>query len=238
MEQQKTLFLESCLRWLAVKAQEFKIPLLSSFLFGLLAYTFNFTNKLINHDEVQCLFSKGAALSSGRWGLNILERVFPNVSMPFLYGIFSLTFIAISVCIIVHIFKIKNHLLQVLLAGSIVVFPSLIGTFAYMFTSCSFALSFLMAVLAVWLIQKTAKFTAVPALCCMVFSLGIYQSYISIAAGLLVLILIQQLLLDEDVKIVLRRGFFLGLSGCFLSCLLCSHSPAPAYFKCQFQRIC
>ena len=50
------------------------------------------------------------------------------------------------------------------------------------------------AVLAVWFIQKKHWLWGLPAGVCMILSLSIYQSYIAVAASLLVLVLIQQLL--------------------------------------------
>lgn len=202
------LLLERAALWLLCKARENAVPLLSSAIFGALAYMFAFTNKLVNHDEVQSLFMKGATVDSGRWGLGALDSIFPNYSMPWIYGVITIVLMAVSVCIILHIFHIRSKLLQALLAGSILVFPSLIGTFGYMFTSSSYAVSFLLAVLAVWLICKPNKFWAIPALACMVLSLSIYQSYIAIAASLLVLVLIQQLLREDKPLPVLLRGIY------------------------------
>lgn len=205
--EQKPLLLETVLGWTEQKAKAYRVPLLASFFFGLLAYMFTFTNKLVNHDEVYSLFEMGGTVGSGRWGLEILERLFPSYSMPWLYGVLTIGFLAVAVCIICHIFEIRSRLLQVLLAGSILVFPSLISTFAYMFTSSAFGLSFLLAVLAVLLIREPSWLSGLLALGCMVFSLSIYQSYVSLAAGLLLLILIQRLLQKDDVKAVLQRGF-------------------------------
>ena len=198
--------IERMIGLLAAKAREYRIPLFASMLTGLLTYGFAFSNKLVNHDEVFCLFSKGATVDSGRWGLGLLDNIFPNYSMPWIYGIITITLIAISICLMVHIFSIQNKLLQVLLAGNVIAFPSLIGTFGYMFTSSSYGVSFLLAVLAVWLLQTECRSNALWALMAMIASLSIYQSYIAIAASLLVLILIQQLLHGEKVFSVLRRG--------------------------------
>lgn len=202
----RPLILEWGAAWLCRCAKESRLPLLSSLVFGLLAYFFAFTNKLVNHDEVESLFMKGGTVTSGRWGLGALDSIFPNISMPWIYGILTIVFIAAAVCLLVRIFRVENKALQVLLAGCVMVFPSLIGTFGYMFTSCSFALSFLMAVIAVYILQRNMKWGFVPALGCMVFSLSIYQSYIAVAAGLLVLVLIWRLLHGEDVLRVIRCG--------------------------------
>ena len=215
-KQNRPLLLERGADWLASKGKESRLPFLSSLLLGLLAYAFASTNKLVNHDEVQSLFLKGGTVDSGRWGLGALDSIFPNISMPWIYGILSIMFIAAAICIMVRIFRVENKVLQVLLSGCVMVFPSLIGTFGYMFTSSSFALSFLMAVIAVRILQWQPKWGFLPALGCMVFSLSIYQSYIAVAAGLLVLVLIWRLLHGEAVMPVIRSGIlyvvFLGLS--------------------------
>ena len=202
------LLLERTARCLGRKAKENAVPLISSAVFGALAYLFAFTNKLVNHDEVQSLFMKGATVDSGRWGLGVLDTIFPNYSMPWIYGVITLALMAVSVCLILNLFQIKNKVLQALLAGSIVVFPSLIGTFGYMFTSSSYGLSFLLAVLGVWLICKPHWLWALPAGVCMVLSLSIYQSYIAVAASLLVLVLIQKLLQGDKFLPVLLRGIW------------------------------
>lgn len=204
--QNPPLLLQRLSQWAAAHFHTCRLPFCAALLFGLLAYGFAFTNKLVNHDEVFSLFIKGATVDSGRWGLGALDSIFPNISMPWIYGIFTILFIAIAVCLMVRIFRIGSKLLQVLLAGCVMVFPSLTGTFGYMFTSCSFALSFLLAVVAVYFLTRNEKWSFVPALGCMVFSLSIYQSYIALAAGLLVLALIRRLLHGEKNAAAIRSG--------------------------------
>lgn len=202
------LLLEKAARWLVGRMRADKVPLLSSAIFGALAYLFAFSNKLVNHDEVFCLFSKGETVTSGRWGLGALDSIFPNYSMPWIYGVITIALIAAAICLIIHILAIQSKLLQVLLAGSIVVFPSLIGTFGYMFTSSSYGISFLLAVLAAWLAGKTSRWYAFPSIAVLVLSLSIYQPYVSLCAGLLLLILIRQLMLGEKLSSVICRGVY------------------------------
>lgn len=208
------LLLETFSRRCGSVLKQNRLPLASSVLIGLLCYAYVFTNKLVNHDEVQSLFIKGATVTSGRWGLGALDSIFPNYSMPWIYGIFTICLIAAAGCLIIRILSIRNPVLQVLLGGTIMAFPSLIGTFGYMFTASSFALSFLMAVLAVWCLQRKGIWSWLFSLGCMVFSLSIYQSYISVAAGLLVVELLQRTLRREEFSALLRRGIgyvlFLG----------------------------
>lgn len=191
---------------LSEKAKENRTVLTASFLFGFLAHGFAFTNKLVNHDEVASLFIKGATVESGRFGLGLLDLIFPNCSMPWIYGILSIAMLAVAVCFLVNLFEIRSSLLQVLFAGVVLSFPALTGTFGYMFTSSSYALSFLLACMAIWLIQKGGLWKKLLALCLMVASLSIYQAYISLAAGVLVLCLLQELLLGEKNAAVVKQG--------------------------------
>lgn len=202
------LLLEKAAGQARILFSRFRIPFLASIFFGLLAYGFAITNKLINHDEAQSLFSKGGTVTSGRWGLGILDTIFPNYSMPWIYGLLTIFFVAVGVCVLVSLFSIRNRLLQGLLAGCVMVFPSLIGLYGYMFTSCSFALSFLLAILSAALVRQHRIPSVLLAACCLVFSLSIYQSYVSMAAGLLVLVLIRQLLTGIDPLTILKQGVF------------------------------
>lgn len=213
------LLLETALAQTAAFFRRYLTAFFSAAVFGLLAYGFAMTNKLINHDEAHSLFIKGTTVPSGRWGLGFLDTLFPNYSMPWIYGLLTVVFIAAGACILARVFRIENRLLQGLLGGTLVVFPSLIGLFGYMFTSCSFALSFLLAIVSVALVQSGQKWCLLPAAGCLVFSLSIYQSYISLAAGLLVVLLIREVLLGTDAGAVLKKGIFyvLFLVGCLLA---------------------
>lgn len=211
------LILERLCQKLLTKALAYKVPLLSSIFSGLLAYCFAFANKLVNHDEVGMLFSKGVTVSSGRWGLAVMKYIFPNISMPWVYGILSLLLFSVAICIIISLFSIRNKLLQALLAGTIMVFPSLIGLFGYMFTSSSYAVAFLLAVLAIYLIRRKNWRCAFGAICCLTLSISIYQAYICVTASLMVVLMIQMLLsAEEKVGTVIKRGLcymaFLGIS--------------------------
>lgn len=211
MEQKQQLLLEQGAgrfwNWL----RPYRWAFFGSLICGLLAHMFAFTNKLVNHDEVQCLFSKGATVDSGRWGLGALDSILPNFSMPWIYGIMTIVLIALAVCLMADIFSIRSKLLQVLLGGCVLSFPSLTGTFGYMFTSSAYGIAFLLAVLAVWLLCRKNWLGTVLGLGAMVLSLSIYQAYIAVAASLLVLVLIQRLLEEDKTALVFRQGvWFVG----------------------------
>ncbi|MBQ9662919.1 MAG: glucosyltransferase domain-containing protein [Oscillospiraceae bacterium] len=188
---------------------ESRLPFFSSLVFGLLAHAFIITNKLPNHDDVAYLFSKGETVRSGRWGLELLRFVIPDYSMPWLHGIVSLLLISFSICIIVHLFRLRSRLGVVLLSALIICFPSQIGTFCYMYTSSCYAVAFLLSVLAVREAAQDGWKHWVCSVLLIVLMASIYQAYISITSSLLVLLLIQKLLqADHDTPVlpVLKRG--------------------------------
>ena len=204
--------------WLAGNA----VPFLSTFGFGLLAYAFAFLNKLPNLDDVLYLFGKGAMADSGRWGIALLRFLIPDFSMPWLHGIFSLLLLAVSVCLIVRLFKIQRPLYQALLAGLIVCFPSQIGTFCYMFTASCYAVAFLLSVLCVCALQKRLWKGFVLSVLCLVLVLSIYQAYLALISGLMLLLLISELLSAGSENIarkVLKEGL-LDLAVLAAGCLL------------------
>lgn len=204
--------------------KKYRVSLISSIVIGLLSHMFVFTNKLINDDELLYLFGKGATIGSGRWGLLLISPAFPDVSMPWLWGILSIFLIALSTCLLIRIFSIETKVLQVILSGLTISFPALTSTFSYMFTSIYYAVSFFFSVLAVYLICVPEHHKPVwnmMALILSVVSTGIYQSYISVSASLLVLFLIHELLRPQsDEKKIFKQGLyfvsFLILSlGCY-----------------------
>lgn len=189
--------------WLKAHA----LPFASSMIFGLMAHMYAFSNKLLNADETSALFSKGASVTSGRWGLDVTSLIFPDVSMPWIYGVISLVLIACAVCLTVDIFRIKSPLLQALLGGVMLSFPAVLGNFSFMFTSASYSLAIFLAVLSVRLFTRGGRLDCAFGVAALAFSLGIYQAYISLAAGYLVLCLISDLLDGQDeAGAVLKRG--------------------------------
>lgn len=181
-----------------------RAPFLTAVLVGLAAHGYAFTNKLVNHDEIESLFGKGATVTSGRWGLELVKLLFPDWSMPWIYGLVSLVMIAAAVCLMLRTVELKSRALRLLTAALVVSFPSLTGNFCFMFTSAPYAWAFLLSVLGAWLIRGGKRLAAVPAL---VLALGIYQAYIAVAAGLLVLVMIADALDGEkSVDRILRFG--------------------------------
>ena len=200
-------------RWLGKLGgvyRENRLPLLSALIAGLLAHMYVLTNNLPNYDGIRYLFGKGETLGSGRWGLVLVRWLIPNVTMPWLHGIASLLMLAAACCLIVRMFGFRRPLTQLLLPALIVVFPSQIGNFCFMFVASSYALAFLLVVFAVWCARSLRGVKCwllfLPSL---VFALSMYQGYVSVAAGLLLLLLVKDVLdagAEDRSPEVFKRG--------------------------------
>ena len=191
---------------LAGPVRSYRLPFLAGLCAGLLAHGFAFANKLPNQDDVAATFSKGGSLDVGRWAIEGTQLLFPNVSMPWVYGLLTLLLFALSACVILHCFRLRRPLLQAAFSVCLLVFPALTATFCFMFTSVSYALSFLLAVLSVDLGCRERRSLRLLGCALLVLSLGVYQAYLAVAASLWVLLMIQKLLQGEKTGAVLRFG--------------------------------
>lgn len=207
MENSKQSLYDKAVSRLLKLAHEYNTPLAVSWLVGLLAHMFVFTNKFVNHDEVMYLFGKGATFESGRWMLALTGLIFPDVSMPWINGIISLTLISVSVCIIIRIFEIRNKVLQGLLAGLLVCFPAQDSIFCFTFTCAPYAMALFLSLLSIYIYScffGIKRFFL--SVCILVCALGIYQSYIALAASIYLILMIQALIRGSKAKDVLHSG--------------------------------
>ena len=167
--------------------ERFRAPFLTAVLTGLAAHGYAFTNKLVNHDEIESLFGKGATVTSGRWGLELIKPLFPDWSMPWIYGLISLLLISSAAGLMLGLLRIRPGLPRLLLAALVVSFPALTGNFCFMFTSAPYAWAFLLAVLAAALFARRGWRRALAGVALLTLALGIYQAYIAVTASLLLL---------------------------------------------------
>ena len=202
-----TLYSEKLLDTVIDFIKKNRNTIIGSLLSGFLAYMFMITNKYPNHDELVCLFTIGTTFESGRWGLEILSLLFPDMSMPWIHGVLSILFLTLSSCLVVHIFRIRSRILQMLVGGLIVSFPSQICNFTFMFTSTAYTIAFLMAVGAVYFFIGKGLLRKAAGVVLLVGSLSMYQAYLAVTVSLLILYFFFELLHERDtVKSILLRG--------------------------------
>lgn len=115
--------------------------------------------------------------------------------MPWLYGILSIFFLSIASAAIVCVLDIKGKLNCFLIRAVMPVFPSITATFFFMYTVPYYTLGIFLTAVSVLIINKYSNILGFAASAVMLaLSLGIYQAYIPLAAGMMVLLIIKKCL--------------------------------------------
>ena len=173
----------------------------------LVCYGMLIFNKVSLHDDMAHLFSLGGTYTSGRWSLGLIEDLFNIIignrvwSLPSIGGFFVFVNICLADCILCDFFGLKKTGFQILFTVIFVSSPALICMMGYLFTAPEYALGVLTAVLSGVLLgraiqgkgnlSKVSRLLQVTAgILSGAFSMGIYQSYVSFTAAVLLVAVI------------------------------------------------
>jgi hypothetical protein len=170
-----------------------KAAFISALAIGLITHSFMFTNKLPNHDELAQMVGQFNHANLGRWFLQYPLRISGIFSMPWVNGLLSVLYLSVAAGLVVHTIKIKNAVFAAMVAALVVTMPTVAGTMTYMMMADPFFFALMLACLGAFLAER-CKWGFVFAVVPIVLSLGIYQSYFGLAAGLMMLVLINNAL--------------------------------------------
>lgn len=182
--------------------KEYKIAFISTFFIAMLIHFYKFTNTLPNHDSVYNYYTDQNVLGSGRWALSWACGISSYWDLPWINGLLSCVFIALTVVVIVALFKQKNPVLIGLTGALLAASPATTETFFFLFTADGYMIAMLLAALAVYLsrIEETRKSRVILSGGCICISCGIYQAYVSFALLLAVCYFIDVLLQNNHSK--------------------------------------
>lgn len=182
--------------------KEYKIAFIGTFLITLLIHLYKFTNTLPNHDSVFNYYTDQNVLGSGRWALSLACGISSYYDLAWINGLLSSVFIALTVVVIVALFKIKNPVLICLTGALLAASPATTETFFFMFTADGYMIAMLLAALSVYLSRIEEKRIGCRILSgvCICVSCGIYQAYVSFALLLAVFYFIDVLLQNSHDK--------------------------------------
>lgn len=185
--------------------------MLATMVWGLAAHAYGFLNFTISHDSLEALYS-GAAETE--WKISI-GRIFVTVyrlftrgllTAPWLIGVVSLVWIGLSVYLVACIFDKRANTFVVLTSGIMTVnltVTALTATFLHDLDIDMFAL--LLMVLAVYL-WKEYRWGFLAGIIPVAFALGLYQSYLSVAIALIIIVSITDLMDGQRFKTVMLHG--------------------------------
>ena len=136
--------------------QSWKTAFLAALILGFCVHMYKFTNTLPGHDSVYNYYHTQNIIGSGRWFLMIACGISYFHDLPWLIGLLSVLYLAVSAVVVADHFKIENPYVLVLCSGLMVAFPSITETLFFEFTADGYFLAMIMAVLAARLTRMDA----------------------------------------------------------------------------------
>ena len=184
----------------------------STFLVGIITHLFALTNVLHNYDSIGLQpYGYGTGIESGRWFLNLVAwraiDWFGQYHLMMFNGLMLIALLAASAALFVSVYRLNEK--SALCIGAIfATAPAITSTMCFRYTAAIYGLGILLAVLAVWFLEKF-RWGLVFSVGCTALSLGLYQAYAPLTIGMFVLLLIQHTLRNEtSVWKLIQRGLY------------------------------
>ena len=196
-----------------IKSENALYCFISSLLFGMLSHLYLFTNNLDNWDNIfSTPYGYGDGVTSGRWFLSVLAdfigNIWGNYNIPLFNGIVSIIILAITSCIIIKTFEIRNKWLCALIGGITVVFPPIASTMFYSYTVGYYCLAIFFVALGTFIIKEFKILGFILGSLLFSLSLGRYQAYFPLCAAIFILLLIKMCIDSKyEWKEIVVTGF-------------------------------
>lgn len=191
---------------------------LFTFLCGMLAHLFVFTNVVQNNDNAYYITEGyGVGITSARWLLEIITDLFPlfwggsqnNTSFN---GVFALLILSACACIIARLFGMEQRLEGWLWGAVFVCFPTTTTTFFYIYAAPLYALMLLLSAWAIKLADERPR-GWIAGVFIVAAVLGVYQPFLPLIASILVVLVIRSILDGKETvrELIVRSLRFVGL---------------------------
>ena len=194
----------------------YKVILLSSYVWGLIAHGMASFNHFFFHDDIGYLWYRADIIDQGRWMCDILTVMLnllfgaPDYLHPELLTFIHFFVISVVVYVIIRFLEIENRFLCILVTGAAIVYPSVTTLFGYMNAILYFSMSLLFAIIGSVLCCDNKPQKMVIGIFLIVLSLGIYQAYLPFVVSVFLLSLIK-LVIDNpriECNILLKKAIY------------------------------
>lgn len=189
----------------------FLLCMLSVFIWGMAAYGYSFLHSSFSHDSLSefngTIGSNAVKMELGRVLVPGYKAIFrTDLTLPWMCGLLALLWIGLSVFLTARMFSLQNGIVVFLVAGVFTVNLTVTATtITYMHDLDGNMFGMLCAVTAVFL-WRQYRFGFLPGMILIAASLGFYQSYLSVAIVLAMMLCMEWLLGGESARDVFRRG--------------------------------
>ena len=191
----------------------FRFAIVVTLLWGLTAHMYCFTNNAFSHDSLGEFFASEAVtnhrIELGRFMVPMYRIIFrTGLTLPWMVGLLGMLWVALSVFMVLTVFNVRSKLTAALIAGVFstnLTVAATAATYLHDFDCDMFAL--FCAVLAVFLWHEF-KWGELPGALLLAVSMGLYQSYVSVAIALIIIASIVKILEEENWRVIFRKGIF------------------------------
>lgn len=194
-----------------------KAAFFAAFLGGMLIHLYRLCNFAMVVETPYYFYHIDNRADHGCWFLHVVTNLTSWLDMPYLNGIVAVFYLAIAIAIVVYLLGVQQKGTAALIGILFIASPPTASLMQFSYLADGFAMSMLLAVLAVFWVQKSTKerflirmFGIIMGAVSLCLSLGTYQANLDVAALLCVLLLLQKLLQQKTSPI--RQFFrFLGM---------------------------
>ncbi|MFM1582651.1 glucosyltransferase domain-containing protein, partial [Helcococcus ovis] len=183
--------------WYEGLSKNIKIAFISTIIIGLICHIYMMTNKWVNLDDIVQLVDNMDRTTSGRWFLQFPAAISSEFSIPWLNGFLTIVYTAVMSCLVISMFEIKSKINTILISGILVTFPTLGSLMPFMNSQDAYQFGAMLAGLAAFFIIKYKNGFIFSSIL-LTLSLGIYQTYLGYAGGLIVLYVIVELFKENN----------------------------------------
>ena len=214
-------------QWWEENKNNLLLCLAATFIIGLAAHAFQFLNFQYAHDSLDGLYVLGREnahkVELGRIFAPVYRYFFGgNFSVPWLIGFMSLLWIALAAFFVVNSLDIKSKPMIALTCGVMAVNINVIGlaaTFMHDLDIDMFSMMLACLGVYIWKTRLFGRFWLLFGAAAVCGSMGMYQSFISVAIVLIMLVLLCRIVSGADTHAVIKDtlgALAMGAGGCVM----------------------
>ena len=174
-----------------------------TFILGLITHFLLLTNLIMSQDGLfmGIHYTAGSYETSlGRWGIDAIDSIRQNIALPFITTLISIVIMCFINILIIELLEIKSKFFKLFTILSVVASPGLCMTLLYVYTADAYLLAMLFSVISAYSLYKikSKKIGILLSIVCFILTLSIYQSYMGITVGLILIVSVKNLLSQKN----------------------------------------
>ena len=180
----------------------------SAGIFYCLTNGYRFFHTSFSGDALLMIHQSDAAwqIALGRFVEPFLVLLRGGITAPFLISVLALLWISLATALTVTTLELKHPVSLILTGGVMAATPAFIAMNAgFLLCVDMYAFALFLAVLSVWCFRKRTVPSLMGGIGALIGSIGIYQAFVCVTVGLLMLLLMVDLRKEEEYKDVPRR---------------------------------